>query len=206
MNIKLELDKLLIDEHVLISLYFNLYRAVKNHVIFTYGFCFCMGYNNVFFFVESCQLLFENKLSDKTLILTIFILTMNAFVVCMEKIRTQLRKQYDLFRLAFIFFLNCKNYQKSTNDSQNLPSHGFRVPSDSKSPSETIIVTKNRSRCDSSHSHQRTIQKITLHTFLRDKFVREFFTKKFIFMIIKKIFFDNLYNHKIHYSIHMLWV
>ena len=47
----------------MISLYFNLYRAVKNHVIFTYGFCFCMDYNNVSYFVESYQLLFENKLS-----------------------------------------------------------------------------------------------------------------------------------------------
>ena len=36
---------------------------VKNHVIFTYGFCFSMDFNNVSFFVESCQLLFKNKLS-----------------------------------------------------------------------------------------------------------------------------------------------
>ena len=47
----------------MISLYFNLYQTVKNHVIFTYGFCLCMNYNNVSFFVESYQLLFENKLS-----------------------------------------------------------------------------------------------------------------------------------------------
>ena len=47
----------------MISLYFNLYQALKNHEIFTYGFCFYMDYNNVSFFVESCQLLFENKLS-----------------------------------------------------------------------------------------------------------------------------------------------
>ena len=63
MNFKLRLDKLFIDQHVMILLYFNLYRAVENHVIFTYGVCFCMDYNNVSFFVESCQLLFENKLS-----------------------------------------------------------------------------------------------------------------------------------------------
>ena len=41
----------------MISLYFNLYRAVKNHGIFNYGFCFCMDYNSVSFFVESCELL-----------------------------------------------------------------------------------------------------------------------------------------------------
>ena len=46
----------------MILLYFNLYRAVKNHVIFTYGVCFCIDYNNVSFFVESYQLLFENEL------------------------------------------------------------------------------------------------------------------------------------------------
>ena len=34
----------------------------------------------------------------------------------------------------------------------------------------------NRSPCDSSHSHQSTIQKITLRTFLRKTCVREFFT------------------------------
>ena len=47
----------------MISLYLNLYRTVNNHVIFTYGFCFCMDYNNVSFLVKSYQLLFENKLS-----------------------------------------------------------------------------------------------------------------------------------------------
>ena len=87
----------------------------------------------------------------------------------------------------YVFFLNCRNYQKSANGSQNLPSHGFQVPSDSKNPTKTIILTKNQSPCNSSHSHQRTIQKITLYTFLRKKFVRKFFTNKFIFMIIKKI-------------------
>ena len=42
----------------------------------------------------------------------------------------------------YVFFLNCKNYQKSANDSQNLPTHGFQVPSDSKNPPKTIILTK----------------------------------------------------------------
>ena len=62
MNFKFRLKKLFIDQHVMIWLYFNLYR-VKNNVTFTYGFCFCMDYNNVSFFVKSCKLLFENKLS-----------------------------------------------------------------------------------------------------------------------------------------------
>ena len=36
---------------------------MKNYVIFNYGFCFYMDYNKVSFYVESCQLLFANKLS-----------------------------------------------------------------------------------------------------------------------------------------------
>ena len=47
----------------MISVYFNVYRAVKNHVLFTYVFCFCIHYNNVSFLVESCQMLFEKKIS-----------------------------------------------------------------------------------------------------------------------------------------------
>ena len=126
MKFKLRLDKLFIDWQVMISLYFNLYRAVKNKVIFNYGFCFCIDY--VFLFFESCQLLFDNELSDKTLILTIFILTINAFVTMEKKIQTQLWKGYDLFRLAFMFsFLIIKimRNRRMTRKNSFLMASGF---------------------------------------------------------------------------------
>ena len=50
---------------------------------------------------------------------------------------------------------------------------------------ENFECILNQSPYNSSHSHQRTIQKITHHTFLCKKFVRGFFTNKFIFIIIK---------------------
>ena len=46
--------------------------------------------------------------------------------------------------------------------TQNFPSHGLQVPSDSKNLSKTIMLTKNQSPCDSSHSHQRTIQTLII--------------------------------------------
>ena len=116
----------------------------------------------------------------------------NAIFEKSKKIHSDSRKYYTNFRYIIKVRTQklCEIWIFLQSDARGIT---IFEPSGSKNLLKTIILTKNQSPCDLSHSHQRTIQKITLHTFWRKKFVRGFFTNKFISMIIKKIIFLIIY-------------